>query len=326
MADAHGREVAWVLPISSILLGINFAWVYSTRVVLPNAEIRIALQERILEGVADSPWQFRFAAPYLGSLWDKEFIVWGLSNVQAHQLSHLILDTLGASSVFLLASLLAGFSRTSTTILLQLLIYAGLNIAFYDHAYAPWSLPEIAFWLLSVFLVNTNRAWGLLFTLPLLALFRETGLLLGLSVVILLAIGRSGRISFLRSTLPAVIGLLLGLGVQLLIRVVTGPRPDDITFLEILAINFSPTGIRQTFFNLVLFIGLPMVILIVARSSIIRTGDWEIRILVSMIPYFMAVIVGSIWFEVRVLVVALPIVSIIALRAWEYKENLRQAG
>jgi len=283
------------------------------------------LENAIFGGVAESPWQYRFFLPsiahYLGGLFDST----GLTDTQLHQLSHFILDGFAASLILFLSTQLAGFDRQAHAVLLQLVVYAGLNIALYDHAYAPWSMYEIALWLLALMTIKVRRPWALMIILPALALVRETGLLLGLAVTVLLAMQSNSWITALKKTIPALFGLGLAMLVQLAIRFSIGPRAEDITPHEILVINTSPTGLRQLIFNLILLFGLPLLFTWARGSTAGINLDWERKVVISLLPYLLALTVGSIWYEVRLLGVLLPIIAIgatkILIRAGESSQT-----
>jgi hypothetical protein len=292
--------------------------------VLPNAEARINLENAILAGGADSPWQYRFFIPSIASYVGDLFAPTGLTVVQVHQLSHFILDGLAASFILLLSSQIAGFSRNSHAVLLQLVIYAGLNIGLYDHAYAPWSMFEIALWLAVLLALKRNHSWALTVILPVLALVRETGLLLGLAATLLLAMSAKGWLPSLKKTAPALIGLALAALVQVFIRISLAPRNDDITFAEVLAINTSATGLRQVIFNLILLFGLPLIFAWAKEQKSSLNFDWERKVLVSLTPYLISVIGFSIWYEVRLLGVFLPVLAIGAIKILTDSEKLHR--
>jgi hypothetical protein len=303
-----------ITVFTALLLGFNLAWVYSTRIVLPNSEMRIELENAILNGVAESPWQYRFFVPTIANNLGGLFESTGLTATQVHQLSHFILDGFAASVILVLSTQLAGFTRQAHAVLLQLVIYAGLNIALYDHGYAPWSMVEIALWLLALFVLKVRRPWALVLILPAMALVRETGLLLGLAVTLLIAMESNGWIPALKKMVPALFGMGLAILVQFAIRLSIGPRPEDITPSEVMLINFSATGIRQVVFNLILLFALPLLFTWARPSSARIDLGWERKVVISLSPYLAAVIIGAIWYEVRLLAILLPILAIGSVR------------
>lgn len=310
------RKTGYLVILSSLLLGINAAWVYSTRVVLPDAQVRMDFEALIVSGEADSPWKYRFAVPLLAQHLSDFFERTDLSAIQVHLLSHLVINSIAAAGILFFAARIAELSNFRDLLLVQLFIYVGLNIALYDHMYAPWSLVEMLLWLVALFVIRKKQLWFLTLVIPALALVRETGLLLGIVILLLLFFEGSDWKSKLRTALPAAVGLGMGLIVQLLVRGLKVPKVLglDITPVEILTINSSATGLRQFAFNLVLMIGIPILSLLAVRSRAAFL-EWEYRVLLAMTPYFAVFFSLSIWYEVRGLGVSLPLIAIIAVKA-----------
>jgi hypothetical protein len=298
------------------LLAANLSWVYSTRIELPNWQLREALEQAILKGTADSPFAYRVAIPYLADWLSSLTLVLGLAEFQSHQAAYLILNFL---SVFLILFLTARLSRVksfSDLTLMSLLVFVGLNAGLYDHVYAPWSLPEVAIWLFAFTLIR-NHAHLIIIIAPLATLVRETGVLIPLvtSLWVLLT-GENGSTPPRRNVyLWAALAGLLSLFTDIVIRVKAGPRANDIELLEIFQINISQTGIRQFVFNAILMLGLFLVLSL--KTSFLhkpRGRPDELMAILSFAPYLLAVATFAIWYEVRLLMVLVPFLSIYAVR------------
>lgn len=291
-------SIPWAVP-----LAMTCAWIYSTRVELPNYQNRINLQEMILNGTAPEPYRFRILVPFFAEKVETALGSVVLSPEQTHQVTYLILN-----STFIFFTLLGliwhlkSHSR-STQLLAILIMSVALNVALYDHGYQPWTLLELplVIWAF-LFFYQGRLIWIPLITFV-AALNRDTGVLLPISLLILGVFFRSKMTT--KTWLILFLSTGIALSVFFSIRGLIGSGELDITLEEIFTINMSFTALRQSIFNLFLLLGFGWVILFTSIPS-----KELLFTMVALVPYAIASAIYGIWYEVRLL---LPIVWVLII-------------
>ena len=298
------NELLW-----SYWVAVVASWVYSTRIEVPSYVARSQLELAIVAGEAPEPYRFRVLVPGLANLIGEMAGGLGLSEVQVHQGTYLLLNSFALTVTFFGIFRLTANKGFIVGLLAVLLLSTSLAIALYDHAFQPWSLWELMFCVVLITMVASRKdLWG--FTVIVLAsLNRETGVLLGISALIFLMVSTKQLWVKGRSWVYT-LATIAGVGVVGALRLVLGPGPTDITIAEILDVNLSATGFRQFIFNGALLLGV-MWLFIVNRNG----PPWARHVLFSLLPFLPLYLVFGIWYEVRILLVLVWPICVISAAA-----------
>lgn len=292
--------------ILSFLLSVNAAWIYSTRVEVPNLSARIALETAIVEHRAPSPYSFRILVPEVAHFLQKSLIDAGLSQLQAHRLTYLSINTLCILVLLLGAIKLGRFESISEVAICAFLIYAGLNVALFDHAYQPWTLVEASL-IVAAVLALSHHKYLIVGIAPLATLNRETGLLLVPSILLYLAI--QGGAHLRRTWFSVVVAGFLSVVVEILLRKNIPYSGQEIGLPEIINLNLQGSSILLAVFNFTLMFGCTCVLYLFSGQAKIH------RLAASLgwlAPFLFAISIFGVWYEVRLLILMLPFASVLA--------------
>jgi hypothetical protein len=281
---------------------------------LPNYENRLKLHNEIVQGSAASPYKYRLLVPKV-----TELIIRGvldfLSPKKAFLLSYALYDVI--AFLFLFGTLfwyLRFWFSDEKSLLGILIVGSTISVVLRDQYYQPWSYLDVGLFTLSLVLIYKNHFKWLAIVIILASLNRETAIFIPLAFLFAnMNVGADGLLGVRWSR--SVLGRFCILGLLWLvtyggIRLVEGDAIRIISVAEIWHRNIQAAGLLYTvtqnfFFGIILY---PMAILGFRKSPghVKRTS--------LVIPFYLVtVLVFSLWWEVRLLMILYPILVPIAL-------------
>lgn len=274
---------------------------------------RYVYHTRIVEGTAKySPTRYRVLAPYIC-----EFIYKFLyktfpflrHQLRAFHLSYAIYQFLVI--FFLLTSLFfwlkIWFSNEQA--LIGVLFVAGtITIAFRDQYYAPWSFLEVGLFTVSLIAIYKKQYRLLALFITLATLNRETGIFIPLTFFFAsfgeLHLSRiTGWIKSKQSLLTCLYFIIWAV-IFFGLRYLRGWAPHVGAISTDLKATFTPLGLFTTFKNTTLFLG---VFWIFAILGFKYTHDFIRRISLVIPFYLVPIYIFAPWWEVRLLMTMYPI-------------------
>lgn len=274
---------------------------------------RYVYHTRIVEGTAKySPNKYRILVPYIC-----EFIYKSLykifpflrENLRAFHISYAIYHFLVFCFLFISLFLWLKLWFSSEQALIGVLFVAGtITIAFRDHYYAPWSLLEVGLFSTSLIAIYRKQYKLLSIIIILASLNRETGVFIPLTF--LFATLDEIRFSKINSWIKSKEFLLtcfyffIWASIFFGLRFWLGWAPHVGSILIELRANLSPYGLFTTFKNILLFLGGFWIFMILGYK---HAPDF-VRRISRVIPFYLVPIyIWAPWWEVRLLMTMYPI-------------------
>lgn len=223
-----------IFVITWVLLSGLLSVTYYEGVVAPHMTDMKSWFDKILNGNANSPYNYRLLIPSLFIFTDNFSPLTQDKNYFATTFMIFLFST-----GFLMKAL--SFSSTNHASITALL-YSSFFIllTFTRGGIQPWSYLDIG--LYSIAYLSLTRAWGLLIYITILfvsILNRETGILLCALPVLVKIIDNKTKFSFFQYKKELAV-LIIGFVFLFGLRFYQGQAEHDVSFKEVLAWNFSP--------------------------------------------------------------------------------------
>lgn len=306
------RAITAHLDLSTFLLIFSVSAViaqgYSSLVGQPNLARCLELHNQIIAGTAPSPYRYRILVPFIGQAFIRPFSAVVSTNA-AFLLWYAFYDLLAVllllSSLFLW--LREWFSKEQA--LIGVLFVAGtMPIALQDHYFQPWSLLESGLFTISLLAMQRRQYWLVAFLVAIASLNRETGVFIPLAflleridiVGVVKARPRISGRSILLSGIFFLVWALIFFGLRLFL----GSTLHVETIEGLFEHNITQDSVLHTFQNGVLFLGGFWVFVVLGFSY----APGIIRRVSVMVPFYIIVIIlGGVWYEVRLLMPLYPV-------------------
>lgn len=313
-----GKFNIWAVLLLLAWIALILAGLYIQNVDLPYLEARRQLQQQILQGAAEKPYQQRLLVPYLTAA--LETALRSLARVDAFFWSYAIFD-FAAIFLTLLALFfyLRGFFSGQAAVLGSLVASLSMLVGFRDHYFQPWSLLEPAIISLGLWAIIHNKHYLLAGLVFLGTLNRETGLFLVVAYIFswapLPGLQReAGAGRKLWSAALLLIWSLVFFGTGLAFS----DSPRTISIQEIFQHNIQSGSLLQAARQILLFLGPVWIFGFLGyrhAPAFLKRMSW-------LAPaYLLVFMLFSIWYEVRLLMSLYPVLIPTAL-AYFYPANV----
>ena len=301
-------------PSRWIFIGIIFSitmvivYTYFRQVEYPNLDGRLKLHMQILNGQAESPYTYRVFVPGLTE--GLSFLLkYFFSSDIAFWASYLIFDFVAVFFAFLFLFLyLRKFFTYPVTLISILFAAATIPIALRDHYYQPWSLVELTFFCLGMWLIYEKRYGWLAGLIAISSFNRETTLFLIVAFffaeIDLINTWRARRVQIGHSIYWGLLYLVIWGCVFMGLRFFIGYTGSVHTFSELLNLNLEPLSLVKTIFNGLFFFGVFWFFSMLGwkyAPIYLRNIFWIFPI------YLIFVLIWGRWSEVRLLLPMIPV-------------------
>jgi len=296
----------WI--ILSILLSIALivACQYVQHIETPTIEVRRQLQQSIIDGNAESPYQYRVLVPYLTR--GLEIFLKLFKNGDTFGLAYAIYDTLAIfASLSALFYYLRNWYSVEASLIGALIAALSMLVGFRDHYYQPWSLLEPAAIALGLNLIYKKKHLWLAALIAISTLNRETTIFLTAAYFIPWVLPnplKAFKKEHARDWMVGIGYTLMWLIVFVGVRLVLGEAPRTISVAEILRISIKPDNLLLALKLWALFLGIFWLFIPLG----FRHAPRFVRVMAWLIPpYLILITFFNIWFEVRLLMLLYPV-------------------
>ena len=232
----------WAAPVLLATLTLSSGWYVFKRVIQPNVEARRGFVERVLEGRAEAPYQYRVLHPLLGRTLE-DFLPASLGVEWRHAAAYgsLVLACFAGIYAFFHAWLRTLFTPP-TALLGAVMLALPLPLAVTGYIVEGDFLTLLAY-ALGFWLMATGRDAWLPLVIGLATLNREQAGYLAVFYAVHLAARRS--LGDRRRQLVLAASVIAFLGTFLGVRALYGPRPNPYGIAFDVAHNTSPRNLRE---------------------------------------------------------------------------------
>jgi hypothetical protein len=306
------------------LLGLTLAGLYFVAIDLHDPRFALDQQQKVISGIAGSPYRYRVLVPLLLEAATRLFSVAGSIQLAFLEASF-VYDWLALSAQLAVLYVLSRQHFSPIQSLVGASFTSGLTVLTLAYfTYQPWSIVEVAFFGMG-FVFAARRKWVPLLVTVILASFnRETGVFLPLALLLAsvddifpLRLSTLRRLATRPDTRRAFGLVVLSTAIFAGLRLVRGSA-DPVDALEaVIDRNFESNNLIAAGLALVFFLGFGWIF---AARGLTRASDFDRR-LVRVVPFYVVAFgIWGWWREVRILTSLYPILIPLVL-SYCYKQR-----
>jgi hypothetical protein len=270
---------------------------------------RLELHERIIQGTAPSPYQYRVLVPFTTEIIRQLFLAGGMNANDAFRFSYALYNFLAVFfSLFASYIYFRCWFRYEHALIGCLFIAVIMPVNFRYHTFQPWSLIEIGFFAFGLYAIYTEKWEALALTILFASLNRETAIFIPFILgVHFIREGLKKKALFSRNTRYLV--MILGFaGIWLMVffglRLIFGNAPHVSDLADLFERNLQPLNLYRTSVALILFFGFYWFLIL---FGYLKAPDF-VKVTIWIVPFYLVTyLVWGVWYETRVLMSLYPI-------------------